>query len=102
MSIQPSNQGGHPIATTIASEAPLAPIDAKTRQRLAKIDGPFRPVDGPFDSNQEAWSLKLPPSIYSTVFMLPLAIDKTMWSDTSNFFTIFLSQYITFAVTIIT
>eukprot|EP00547_Thalassionema_nitzschioides_P007141 CAMPEP_0194218330 /NCGR_PEP_ID=MMETSP0156-20130528/23550_1 /TAXON_ID=33649 /ORGANISM="Thalassionema nitzschioides, Strain L26-B" /LENGTH=325 /DNA_ID=CAMNT_0038947643 /DNA_START=124 /DNA_END=1101 /DNA_ORIENTATION=- len=85
-----------PPMTTAAAESPLAPIDAKTRQRLAKIDGPFRPIDGPFDSNQEAWSLRLPPSLYASVFTLPLAIDKTMWWDTSNFFTIFLAPLLSY------
>lgn len=85
--------GPTPIA---AAESPLAPIDAKTRQRLANIDGPFRPIDGPFDSNQEAWSLRLPPSLYASVFTLPLAIDKTMWFDCSNFFTIFLAPLLSF------
>lgn len=83
-----------PVAAV--AESPLAPIDAKTRQRLAKIDGPFRPIDGPFDSNQEAWSLRLPPSLYASVFTLPLAIDKTMWWDTSNFFTIFLAPFLSY------
>jgi len=85
-----------------ATESPLAPIDAKTRQRLSKIDGPFLPVEGPFDSNQEAWSLRLPETIYSTVFMLPLAVDKTMWCDTSNIFTIFVAQIVTFLFTVLT
>jgi len=91
-----------PVAETVVSEIPLAPIDAETRERLANIDGPFRPVDGPFDSNQEAWSLRLPPSIYSTIFMLPLAIDKNTWSDASNVITIFLTQYVTYIVTVFT
>jgi len=72
----------------------LPPVHDETSQRLSEMG--YKPFGGPFDPNQIATPITLPSSIFSSVILAPLLIDKDQRRDRHYITTLIVPQILTY------
>lgn len=72
------------------------PVDPATKKRLALIG--FEADGKPFEPNQSSYSITLPTTIYSSIFLMPLLIDEKQRGQTLHRLTILLPQILAYII----
>jgi len=76
-------------------------VDPGTAELLDEIDF-FEPFGWPYDANQATWSLSLPKSVFSSVFMLHLSISEEMQRTFHFVKVLYIPQFMLYAIVLVT
>ena len=78
---------------------PKVEVDPATAKRLLKYG--LQPEGGPYEPNQTTFSMALPESIFSSVFLLPLLIDAKQRKETHFLLTLLIPQCMCYIICLV-